>query len=81
MSKADKMLLDLGFKQTEETLAIVYEEKDRFDKFRKIVIFNDCYYVDLVEISTNRYVGGGRVNKEEHLAIQEKLKEIGWFNE
>lgn len=86
MSKADKMFEELGFTKTKDTLIedvmnwmIIYLEKEIYGRQRIITIFEDCYYVTLRDTYEGKDIGGARVNKEEHLAIHEKMKELGWI--
>lgn len=86
MSKADKMFEELGFTKTKDTFIenvmnwmIIYLDKENFGRQRRITIFEDSYFVTLRDIYDDKDIAGARVNKEEHLAIHEKLKELGWL--
>mgnify|MGYP001187634861 CR=1 FL=1 len=73
--QADKMFEELGFEKTvwgsEETLSIRYESKDKgtivFDPLNKVF-----YGIEDFESKD--------ITVEEHLAIHEKMKELGWFD-
>ena len=68
MSKADKMFEELGYKKGENELTICYSiflhRRYRLIKF----------YLDKKRCRTDVNIG-----IEEHLAISEKMKELGWI--
>ena len=75
MSKADKMFEELGYveSETSDKNDIVYEYRMRkagleivFDKFNK----------EYCSLQNSRLV---TITHEEHLAIHEKMKELGWI--
>lgn len=75
MSKADKMFKELGFEKTiwgsEKTLSIRYESNNKgaiiFVPFSKVV-----YGIEDFESK--------EITVKEHLAIHEKMKELGWLD-
>ena len=88
MSKADNMLEELGFLKFKDTLIenvinweINYLDKDIYGRQRRITFFEDSYFVTLRDTFSDKDITGARVNKEEHLAIHEKIKELGWLND
>lgn len=75
MSKADNMFKELGYvkSETDDINSIVYEYKVRkvsfeiiFDKFNK-------------EYCSQQYEELVTITPKEHLAIHEKMKELGWI--
>lgn len=79
MSKADKMFEELGYEKEENEEEILYAFKDRWVLcFGKE--FKEYYTHDYVGV--NNFVGNAvSINVNEHLAINEKMKELGWLNE
>lgn len=79
MSKADKMFEELGYKKEENEEEILYTLKDRWVFFFGKE-FKEYYTHDYVGV--NNFVGNAvSINVNEHLAINEKMKELGWLDE
>lgn len=78
MSKADRMFKKLGYEKEENEEEITYTIKDRwvlcFGKLFKEYYAHDC-------VSNNIIGGSVSINMYEHIAIHEKLKELGWLDE
>ena len=75
MSKADKMLYDLGLEK-EITVSPLYEDK---------IIYNERpgYFQTMVTFSKfmKCYWATGRIDVPLQIAINEKMKELGWLDE
>ena len=79
MSKADKMLEELGYKKEENEEEIIYTFKDRWVLYFGKE-FKEYYTHDYVGV--NNFVGNAvSINMNEHIAVHEKLKELGWLDE
>ena len=78
MSKADRMFKKLGYEKEENEEEITYTIKDRwvlcFGKLFKEYYMHDYINDELIGNSVS-------INMNEHLAIHEKLKELGWLDE
>ena len=70
MSKADKMFEEMGFKRSEELFKykIIYHTKQT--ELGRFVVFDEAW--EYVEIN-------GTIKPKLHLAIHEKMKELGWI--
>ncbi len=76
---ADEMFEELGYKKEENEEEISYTFKDSWVLcFGKE--FKEYYTHDYVGV--NNFVGNAvSININEHIAIHEKLKELGWLDE
>lgn len=79
MSKADKMFKEMGYEKEETRKSIVY--KLRLGWKSKIVIDKEHkeYYAHAYIDNENIVSDVVSLCVEEHLAINEKMKELGWI--
>ena len=80
MSKADKMLYDLGYRNVGENRSAIYYEKywDETDCVEELTF---CKDTKDIELQTNKDNIGNGFDVKTHLAIHEKMKELGWLSE
>lgn len=86
MSKADKMFEELGFVKTKDTLienvmnwVVIYHDQELYGRQRKITFLDHYCYVTLRDVYDDKDITGACVDKDLHLAIHEKMKELGWI--
>lgn len=72
MSKADKMFKELGYYQLNNGYLKKYN-----NGYTKFIAFVSGEY----SISFPPTYHRTKINKKEHLAIHEKMKELGWLDE
>lgn len=80
MKTADKMLKKLGYElysddsKLTKHYKIVYKQKVVFNRYKKIIFYEDCFFVQLYE--DDKFIGAGSINYEELIAINKKIKEM-----
>ena len=80
MSKADKMLYNLGYRVVGESGIAIYYEKYwvETDCIEELTFGKDTKDI---ELQTNKDNVGNGFDVKKHLEIQEKMKELGWLDE
>ena len=78
LSKADKMFYELGYEKTEKSHLITYSRYcTKENDFENI-----HFFLENKGIKTNWDSYSSKfINVKEYLAINEKVKELGWINE
>ena len=72
MSKADKMFEKLGFDKVDEGVMLIYVNESKEN------VVEVCFVLPFHEYGIRG--NGNFVKKELHLAIHEKMKELGWLD-
>ena len=78
MSKADKMFEELGYKVVEENGTAMFYEKywAATDCIEELTF---CKDTKDIELRINKDTVGNVLDVKTHLAIHEKMKELGWL--
>ena len=71
MSKADEMFEEIGFDK--------YEFDDRIEYLSRINLHEISFYKDRKVIDSNCGIGSEFISMQELQAINEKVKELGWY--
>ena len=84
MSKADKMFVDLGYKDINMSeTAISYQDDENSWESKEIIFYYNKKSYMVVRNSDDYYIRELclPVSVELHTAINEKMKDLGWLNE
>ena len=78
MTNADKMFEELGYKKTEDNEDfIAYQNKDIA---KLIEIYCNRKTISVYEVIDNETLLTGEITMQELKAINEKVKELGWYD-